>query len=106
MRRWTGLAAMTLAVACALPALTPAATLNGRSVDDRWYEGRAVSNTWGGYKCQMKFHGDRVFIRLEGAGVEVVGVLDDEELTDPHEIVVHDPKRGGDWTLDCINMGH
>ncbi len=96
--------AAALVLAC-LPGALAAATLNGRSVDGRWYDGRAVSTTYGGYHCQMKFHGDRVFIRLSGTGVEVVGVLDDEAIADEHEIVAHDPKRGGDWTLDCYNLG-
>jgi len=88
-----------------LPAALAAATLDGKSVDERWYEGRAVNDDLGGYHCQMKFHGDHVFIRLIEAGLDVVGVLDDEAISDPHEIVVHDPKRGCDWTLDCYDLG-
>ncbi len=103
MRRWRWAAVTALVLA---PGALDAATHDGRSVDDRWYEGQAVSTTYGAYKCQMKFHGDRVFFRLTGTGLEIVGVLDDEEIVDEHDILVHDPKRGGDWTLDCYNLGH
>ena len=92
-----------LLAALLLPGPLGAATFRDRNVDGRWYEGRAVSTTYGAYDCQIKFHGDRVFIRL--AGLEIVGILEDEVLTDPHEIRVNDPKRGVDWTLDCFNLG-
>ena len=82
-----------------------AAMFEGRAIDDHWWDGRAVSDTWGAYHCQIKFHGDRVFFRLVDAGIEVVGVLDDEIIVDPHDILVHDPKRGGDWSLDCYDLG-
>ncbi len=91
--------------ALATAAFAHAATFNGKSVDDKWYEGRAVSTAYGGYRCQIKFHGDRVFFKLNGSGQQIVGMLDDEVITDPHEIVVDDPKRGGYWTLDVYNLG-
>ena len=74
-----------------------------RNVDDRWYEGRAVRNTYGGYDCRIRFHGDQVFLRL--GGMQIVGVLDDEVITNPHEIIAHDPRRGVDWTIDCYDLG-
>jgi hypothetical protein len=105
MTRWNRLGWAAAAALLCLPAALAAATFEGRPIDDIWYEGRAVSTTWGGYRCSMKFHDDRVFMRLVDAGIDVVGVLDDEEILDSHEITVHDPKRGGDWTLDCFNLG-
>jgi hypothetical protein len=99
------IAALLGALAALPPAPLAAATFRGRNVDDRWYDGRAVSTTYGAYDCQMKFHGDRVFMRLQGVGVELVGVMDDEVITDPHDIVVNDPLRGVDWSLDCFNLG-
>ncbi len=98
--------AFLVALALMVPAGAWAASYNGKSVDDRWYEGRAVSTTYGGYRCQIKFHGDRVFFRLGGSGLQIVGVLDDEVIVDAHEVLVHDPKRGGDWTLDVYDLGH
>ncbi len=99
-----------LLAACIAIALWPgaprAATYNHRSVDGKWYDGKAVSSTYGAYDCQLKFTGDRVLIKLAGASSRVVGVLDDEIITDAHEIVVHDPRRGVDWTLDCYNLGN
>ena len=105
MIRWSRFTVSMLAATLVLPAVLAAATLDGRSIDDTWYDGRAVSTTYGAYHCQLKFHGDRVYIRLVDAGIEVVGVLDDEVIVDTHEIVVHDPKRGGDWTLDAYDIG-
>ena len=104
MRRWhtLGLAA-GLAV---LPIAALAATFNGRSVDGRWYDGRVVSTTYGAYDCQVRFNGDRAFIRLTSAGITVVGIMDEEAILDPHEIVVNDPKRGVNWSLDCFDLGH
>jgi hypothetical protein len=37
--------------------------------------------------------------------VQVVCVLDDEVIADPHGIVAHDPRRGVDWTIDCYDLG-
>jgi len=96
--------AALLALAC-LPGALNAATFNHRSVDGKWYEGKAVSTTYGSYDCQVKFTGDRVQLRLAGSTARVMGALDDEVITDPHEIVVHDQRRGVDWTLDCYNLG-
>jgi hypothetical protein len=92
------------ALALLLPATMSAATFRGRPVDGRWYEGRAVSTTYGAYDCRIQFHGDQVYLRL--GGVQVVGVLDDEVITNPHEIIAHDPRRGVDWTIDCFDLGN
>ena len=95
------LAAVVLALI--LPVAVTAAVYRGRSVDDRWYEGRAVSTTYGAYDCRIRFHGDQVYLRL--GGVQVVGVLDEEVITNAHEIIAHDPRRGVDWTIDCYDLG-
>ena len=95
-----GIAALELV----LPAALSAATFHGRPVDERWYEGRAVSTTYGAYDCRIRFHGDQVFLKL--GGVQVVGELDDEVIVDAHEIVAHDSLRGVDWTIDCFNLGN
>lgn len=95
-----------MAAALAIPAAPHAATHHGRSVDGRWYEGRAVSTTYGSYSCQIKFNGDRAFIKLTEAGIQIVGILDEESIADPHDIVVNDPRRGVNWTLDCLDMNH
>ena len=102
-RHHTRLRLALAATALLLPAALSAATYHNRSVDDHWYEGRAVSTTYGGYDCRIRFHGDQVFLKLDG--VQVVGVLEDEGIANPHEIVAHDPRRGVDWTIDCFNLG-
>lgn len=83
-----------------------AATFEGRNVDARWYEGRAVSTTYGAYRCQIQFHGDRVFFRPEGSSVQVVADLDEEIISDPRDILARDPKRGVNWTLEVFNIRH
>ena len=99
----TCLAIALAAPGLVLPAALGAATFHNRNVDARWYEGRAVSNTYGGFECRIRFHGDQVFLKLDG--LEIVGVLDDEAISNPHEIVAHDPRRGVDWTIDCYDLG-
>ena len=98
--------AFLVALALMVPAGAWAASYNGKSVDDRWYEGRAVSTTYGGYRCQIKFHGDRVFFRPESGSVQVVAILDEEVITDPHDILARDPRRGVNWTLEVFNLRH
>lgn len=102
-RRPTHVRFALAAMALLLPAALSAATFHNRPVDERWYEGRAVSTTYGAYDCRIRFHGDQVFLQL--GGVQIVGVLDEEVIANPHEIVAHDPRRGVDWTIDCFNLG-
>ncbi len=96
----TVLAALLLALVAASPAF--AASYNGRSVDGRWYEGKAVSTTYGAYDCRIQFHDNEVILDL--SGLQIVGVLEEEVIVDPHEIRANDPKRGVDWTIDCFNL--
>ena len=91
------------ALSLALPAALGAATFRGRPVDSRWYDGRAVSTTYGAHTCRIRFHGDQVYLRMDG--LQIVGVLDDEVIANAHEIVAHDPRRGVDWVLDCFDLG-
>lgn len=94
-----------LAWAIALLALpATAATYQGHGCDDRWYDGKAVSTTYGAYECQIRFNGDRVYLKIPGSGLQIVGILDEEVISDPHEIVAQDPKRGVAWTIDCYNL--
>lgn len=93
-------AALLLALLGVPPA--SAATFKGRSVDGHWYEGKAVSTTYGAYDCKLQFHDNEVILDL--GGMQVVGVLEEEAILDPHEIVANDPKRGVDWTIDCFNL--
>lgn len=83
-----------------------AAMYEGRNIDGHWYEGRAVSTTYGAYRCQIKFNGDRAFFKLDGSSIQIVGMLDEEVITDPHDILVRDPKRGVNWTLEVVNLPH
>jgi hypothetical protein len=91
-----------LALASASP--LAAATYQGRPVDDVWYQGRCLCYTYGQFDCQIRFHGDRAFIRIPTEGIQVVGVLEDEIILDAHDIVVNDPKRGVNWSLDCLDL--
>ena len=100
--------AATLAVAACL-ACAPAARAamyEGRNIDGHWYEGRAVSTTYGSSRCQIKFNGDRAFFKPDGSSIQIVGILDEEVITDPHDILVRDPKRGVNWTLEVVNLPH
>lgn len=82
-----------------------AATYKGKPVDRRWYSGKAVSTTYGGYdNVQVKFEGERVYIKV--GGTQIVAFLDEETITDPHEIGCNDPKRGVNWVLSVYDLGH
>lgn len=89
-------------------ALTPAqaATFNGRLVDDVWYQARCLCYTFGAFDCMVRFHGDRAFIKIPSEGIQVVGILEDEAIADPHDVLVNDPKRGVNWSIDCLDLGH
>lgn len=94
---------IALALGPLVAGLLSAAAFRGRNVDGRWYEGRAVSNTYGAYDCRIQFHGENVYLQV--GAVQIVGILDDEVITNPHEILAHDPRRGVDWTINCYNLG-
>lgn len=96
----------TITLAAVLCAVTASAAIyRGRRVDGRWYEGRIVSTTFGAYECQVRFDGERALIRLPGSGLQINGFLEDEVITDPHDITVEDPRRGVYWTLSVHNLG-
>lgn len=102
MRRWL----LSLLLIPLVPCGTArCATYHGRIVDGRWYEGRTVSTTYGAYECDIKFNGERVYMKLRSAGVQIVGILEDEAIADPHDIEVNDPARGVNWTIDCFDLG-
>jgi hypothetical protein len=98
---------LLLVAACGLAAVAAnAAVYKGRQVDGRWFEGRVVSDDFGAYDCQVRFSGDRAMVRLTNYNLQVEGFLEDEAITDPHRILLHDPKRGMYWTLDVFNFGN
>lgn len=82
-----------------------AAIYKGRRVDGRWFEGRIVSTTFGAYDCQVKFDGDRATMKLPASGLQIVGYLEEEEIFDPRDITLYDPRRGVYWTLSVHNLG-
>ena len=82
-----------------------AATHKGRRVDGHWFEGRVVNTTFGSYDCQVKFDGDRATMKLHSSGLQIVGFLEEEEIFDPTEITLYDPRRGVYWTLRVHNLG-
>ena len=93
-----------IAMIAALAAPLSAATFLGNPVDDVWFQGRCLCYTYGQFDCQIRFHGDRAFIRIPSEGIQVVGVLEDEAILDPHDVFVNDPKRGVAWTLDVLDL--
>lgn len=99
------LVASLLLAAVLVAGAAHAAVYRGRRVDGRWYEGRIVSTTFGAYDCQVRFDGDRALVRLPGSGLQINGFLEDEVITDPHDIAVEDPRRGVWWTLSVHNLG-
>lgn len=105
LRALTG--ALAIAVLAVTLAGTPgaAAIYKGRRVDGRWYEGRVISTTFGAYDCQVRFDGNRALIRLPATGLQITGFLEDEVITDAHDITVEDPRRGVYWTLTVFNLG-
>ena len=82
-----------------------AATHGGRRVDGRWFDGRIVNTTFGSYDCQVKFDGDRATLKLHSSNLQIVGFLEEEEIFDPREITLYDPRRGVYWTLSVHNLG-
>lgn len=97
--------ACTLALSLGLAFATHAASYQGKRVDARWYSGKAISTTYGGYdNVQIKFEGERVYIKV--GGQQIVAFLEEEAIHDPHEIACNDPKRGVNWVLSVYNLGH
>ena len=82
-----------------------AATHGGRRVDGRWFDGRIVNTTFGAYDCQVKFDGDRATLKLASSNLQIVAFLEEEEIFDPSEITLYDPRRGVYWTLSVHNLG-
>lgn len=82
-----------------------AATYHGRRVDGHWFNGRILNTTFGSYDCQVKFDGDRATMKLHSSGLQIVGFLEDEEIFDPSDITLYDPRRGVYWTLSVHNLG-
>lgn len=96
---------VSLALTLGLATSSSAATYKGRHVDARWYSGKAVSTTYGGYdNVQIKFEGERVYIKV--GGQQIVAFLEEESIHDPHEIACNDPKRGVNWVLSVYDLGH
>ena len=100
--RW--LAALAL-LGLVLAGSSLAATHKGRRVDGRWFEGRIVNTTFGSYDCQVRFDGDRATLKMPSSGVQIVGFLEEEEIFDPRDITLYDPRRGVYWTLSVHNLG-
>jgi hypothetical protein len=90
-------------VLCAASAI--AATYKGRRVDGRWFEGRATSTTYGSYTCQVRFDEDHAMVKLASQGMQIEMFLEDEVISDPHDITAYDPRRGVYWTLSVQNLG-
>ncbi len=103
MRRW--LIPVLLLSGATFATAPQAASYKGRRVDGRWFEGRVVNTTFGAYDCQVRFSGERALIRLPALSLQLEGFLEDEIITDPHDITVEDPRRGVFWTLSVFNLG-
>jgi len=105
MRKPTIRAALVIALTLGLVTAASAATYHGKPVDSRWYTGKVVSTTFGGYdNVQVRFEGERVYIKI--GGTQIVAFLEEEAIHDPHDIACHDPKRGVNWVLSVYDLGH
>ena len=100
--RW--MAALTLA-GLLLAGASLAATHKGRRVDGHWFEGRITNSTFGTYDCQVKFDGDRATMKLHSSSLQIVAFLEEEEIFDPGDITLYDPRRGVYWILSVHNLG-
>lgn len=97
------IAALSAVFACAAGPLH-SASFEGRNIDGHWYAGTAANNTYGTYRnVQIEFNGERAYIKLRG-GLQIVCILEEEAITDPHEIICYDPLRGVTWTLDVTDF--
>ena len=103
MRIRRGLPLVVAGMLCATTAL--AATYQGRCVDGHWFEGRATNTTFGSYNCEIRFADDRAMLKITSLGIQIETFLDDEVISDPHDITVYDPRRGVYWTLSVSNLG-
>ena len=99
--RWIATVALA-ALACASTAV--AATYQGRNVDGRWFQGRIVNNTFGAYDTWVRFQEDRVFYGQPSGASHFLGTLEQEEISDTHDIRVYDDRRGIWWSLQVYHL--
>jgi len=99
-----GALALTLVLATATPAPASAASYQGRNVDDHRYRGTVSNNDYGVYSnVEIKFQGERAYVYF-ASGTRLILNLEDEEITDPHSVAAHDPRRGIQWELDVKDL--
>ncbi len=101
------LAPAALLVVAALAAARAAApaTFHGRSVDDRRYQASIVNADYGAYDdVEVRFHDETAYVYFHRGG-RLVLMLEEAEITDPHEIRAYDPRRGITWEIDVKDLG-
>lgn len=82
-----------------------AASFRGKSVDGHWYAGDISHPDIGTFRnVAVRFEGDRVMIQFAGGG-QINAHLDDEQISDPHEIPCRDYRRGIVWELSVHGLG-
>jgi len=102
--RFTVLFALGILLAAGVTSAA-AATYRGKSVDRLRYQGSILNADYGQYEdLDLKFHGDQIYVYFHGGG-RIVLTLEDEEITDPHRIAAHDPRRGITWEVNVRDLG-
>ncbi len=98
--------ALALIVLLAIPATpAPAATYRGRDIDRRTWHCHASTNDYGIFRnAEVRFDGERAYLLLP-SGPRIVLILEEEIITDPHQVVGYDHKRGLRWELDVLDLG-
>lgn len=82
-----------------------AAHYRGKNVDGTWYTGDISHPDFGTLRnVSVRFEGERVMVQFSGGG-QINAHLDDEEISDPHEIPARDHRRGIVWTLSVRDLG-
>ena len=96
--------ALTLLWIGALPSPATPATYDGRVIDGHWYNGSAVNHLAGKFDdCRIRFESEKLYVKVP-SGATIVGFMDEEIISDPHEIHVYDPKRSLYWIVDVVDL--
>ena len=91
-------------LALAIPAVSPAATWKGRSVDGPRFNASIVHDDFGAISnVDVKFNGHDVTVYLRGSS-QLNLVLDEEEIADPRHIMARDHRRGIQWEINVRNL--
>lgn len=95
---------LALAAGASFVAPASAADYGGRCVDGKYFNASAAASPYGTFEdVQVKFQGERVYIRFPH-GLQIIAILEDERIDDPHEVIAQDDKRDLTWVLDVRGL--